>query len=78
MKILEGLLTVNGVDIYKEYNVFLAEDSAGSHANYDELLKIPAMKASRLCCAADGWSSPCRNWERLTGCISRVVPHSRW
>ena len=22
MKILEGLLTVNGVDIYKEYNVF--------------------------------------------------------
>lgn len=45
MKILEGLLTVNGVDIYKEYNAFLAEDSAGSHANYDELLKIPAMKA---------------------------------
>lgn len=44
MKILEGLLTINGVDIYKEYNAFLAEDSAGSHTNYDELLKVPAMK----------------------------------
>lgn len=45
MKILEGLLTINGVDIYKEYNAFLAEDSAASHTNYDELLKVPAMKA---------------------------------
>lgn len=45
MKILEGLLSVNGVDIYKEYGAFLAEDSAGSHTNYDELLKVPAMKA---------------------------------
>lgn len=44
MKILEGLLTINGVDIYKEYSAFLAEDSAGSHTNYDELLKVPAMK----------------------------------
>lgn len=44
MKILEGLLTINGVDIYKEYNAFLAEDSAASHSNYDELLKVPAMK----------------------------------
>lgn len=45
MKILEGLLTINGVDVYKEYNAFLAEDSAASHTNYDELLKVPAMKA---------------------------------
>lgn len=45
MKILEGLLTINGVDIYKEYGAFLAEDSAGSHTNYNELLKVPAMKA---------------------------------
>lgn len=45
MKILEGLLTINGVDIYKEYNAFLAEDSAAGHSNYDELLKVPAMKA---------------------------------
>lgn len=44
MKILEGLLTINGVDVYKEYNAFLAEDSAASHTNYDELLKVPAMK----------------------------------
>lgn len=45
MKILEGLLTINGVDIYKVYNAFLAETTAGSRTNYDELLKIPAMKA---------------------------------
>lgn len=45
MKILERLLTINGVDIYKEYNAFLAEDSAAGHSNYDELLKVPAMKA---------------------------------
>lgn len=45
MKILEGLLIINGVDIYKEYSAFLAEDSAGAHTNYDELLKVPAMKA---------------------------------
>lgn len=45
MKILEGLLTINGVDIYKEYNAFLAEDSATGRTNYNELLKVPAMKA---------------------------------
>lgn len=45
MEILEGLLTINGVDIYKEYNAFLAEDSASAHTNYGELLKFPAMKA---------------------------------
>lgn len=44
MKILEGLLTINDVDIYKAYNVFLTEDSAGSNTNYSELLKVPAMK----------------------------------
>ena len=44
MDILEGLITINGVDIYKEYNAFLAEDSRGSHTNYNELLKVPAMK----------------------------------
>lgn len=45
MDILEGLLTINGVDVYTEFNVFLAEDSLGSHTNYNELLKVPAMKA---------------------------------
>lgn len=45
MKILEGLLTINGVDVYKEYNAFLAEDSASARTNYDELLKVPVMKA---------------------------------
>lgn len=45
MKILEGLLTINGVDIYKEYNAFLAEDSATGRTNYNELLKVPSMKA---------------------------------
>lgn len=44
MKILEGLLTINGVDIYKEYSAFLAEDSASGRTNYEELLKAPAMK----------------------------------
>lgn len=44
MKILEGLLTINGVDIYKEYSAFLAEDSASSRTNYEELLKVPATK----------------------------------
>lgn len=36
---------MNGVDVYKEYNAFLAEDSANGCANYNELLKMPAMKA---------------------------------
>lgn len=45
MKILEGLLTINGVDIYKEYNAFLTEDSATGRTNYNELLKVPSMKA---------------------------------
>ena len=44
MKILEGLLTINGIDPYKEYRVFLAEDKADSHTNYNELVKMPAAK----------------------------------
>lgn len=36
---------MNGVDVYKEYNAFLAEDSADGRTNYNELLKMPAMKA---------------------------------
>ena len=44
MKILEGLLTINGVDIYKEYSAFLAEDNASSHTNYDALLEDSAFK----------------------------------
>lgn len=45
MKILESLLTINGIDIYKEYHAFLAEDKPGGHDNYNALLQMPAMKA---------------------------------
>lgn len=44
-QILEGLLLINEKDAYKEYGVFLTEDKPGTHTNYNELLKVPAMKA---------------------------------
>ncbi|MFA6726595.1 MAG: phage tail domain-containing protein [Prevotella sp.] len=42
MKVLEGLLQINGTDIYKEYGVFLCERKSGEFSNYEELLK-PAL-----------------------------------
>ena len=44
MEILEGLLTINGKDPYREYKAVLAEDKESSHSNYDELLTAPAAK----------------------------------
>lgn len=36
---------INETDVYKQYGVFLTEDKGGTHTNYNELLKPPAMKA---------------------------------
>lgn len=47
MKILEGLLTINGSDPYLDFGAFLAEEEAGGHANYDALLKGPKLKEQR-------------------------------
>ncbi len=44
MEVLEGLLFINKKDVFKEYGVFLHEDKAGAHTNYNELLKPPSMK----------------------------------
>ncbi len=44
MKVLEGLLFINEKDVCREYGVFLHEDKAGAHTNYNELLKPPSMK----------------------------------
>jgi hypothetical protein len=44
MEILNGLLFINGIDVFAEYGLFLTEDSASSYSNYSELLKTPKMK----------------------------------
>ncbi len=44
MKVLKGLLFINEKDVFLEYGVFLHEDKAGAHTNYNELLKPPSMK----------------------------------
>ncbi|WP_042373044.1 hypothetical protein [Bacteroides neonati] len=43
-QVLEGLLLINGQDVYTTYGAYLTELKAGDHANYNELLKPPAMK----------------------------------
>lgn len=43
--ILEGLVFINEVDVYKVYSAYLVEEKQGTHTNYNELLKPPAMKA---------------------------------
>jgi len=45
MDILEGLLTINGTDIYKEYGVFLCEKKDDEFSNYEELMKPAVAKA---------------------------------
>jgi hypothetical protein len=42
--ILEGLLMINGVDVYTQYGAFLSEENAADHTNYDALLKPADMK----------------------------------
>ena len=44
MSILKGVLLINGTDIYEEFGTFLAETAQDEHKNYDELLKMPALK----------------------------------
>lgn len=44
MDVLEGLLYINGSDVYKTYGAFLSEDREGDNSNYSELLKPPSMK----------------------------------
>ena len=48
MDILEGLLTINGVDPYLAYGAFLAyQEGEDPQANYDALLTPPALKEHR-------------------------------
>lgn len=44
MDVLEGLLFINGIDVYNEYGVYLTEENAGDHKNYDALLALPVSK----------------------------------
>lgn len=45
IKALEGLLMINGTDVWKEYGVFLTEDKEDERSNWDELLKPLTMKS---------------------------------
>lgn len=42
--ILNGLLLINGTDIYEAFGAFLAEEAQDKHTNYDALLEIPRLK----------------------------------
>lgn len=42
--IMEGLLLINGVDVWTEYGAWLAEDKEGETTNYSALQKPPAVK----------------------------------
>lgn len=42
--VLNGLLYINGTDVYTQHGAFLAEDKASDHSNYDALLKPANMK----------------------------------
>ena len=44
MEVLNGLLYINGVDVYDKYGAFLTEDAAGKNSNYSELLTPPKTK----------------------------------
>lgn len=44
---LEGLLTINDSDPYRDFGAFLVEDKPGDRKNYSELLKPPAVKAQK-------------------------------
>lgn len=44
MELLNGLLLINGVDIYQKYGAFLAEEAQDKHTNYDALLAMPPIK----------------------------------
>ena len=44
MQVLNGLLYINGVDVYVQYGAFLTEDKPSDNTNYAELLKPATMK----------------------------------
>lgn len=44
MRVLGGLITLNGIDIYQRFGVFLTEDKLGANTNYEELLRPAAIK----------------------------------
>lgn len=47
MDVLNGLLTINGIDPYIEYGAFLTEDRPNEQKNYSSLLKPAATKAQK-------------------------------
>lgn len=44
MAVLQGLLLINGVDIYTQFGAVLSEDKDGDHTNYSALMKPASMK----------------------------------
>ncbi len=49
MEALEGLVTINGTDIWKEYGAFLTEEKRGGRENLTAIMtpaKVKAMWAS--------------------------------
>lgn len=44
MKVLEGLLLINGIDVYKQYGAFLTEKENGGHENIDALFTPSGLK----------------------------------
>jgi len=47
MDVLEGLLTINGIDPYIEYGAFLTEDRPNEQKNYSSLLRPAAVKTQK-------------------------------
>ena len=45
MDILNGLLYINGLDVYETYGAYLAEEEEGEFENYSALLKIGRAKS---------------------------------
>lgn len=45
MEALEGLVTINGTDIWKEFGAFLTEEKRGGRENLNAILKASKVKA---------------------------------
>jgi hypothetical protein len=45
MEALEGLVTINGTDIWKEFGAFLTEEKKGGRENLNAILKASKVKA---------------------------------
>lgn len=70
MKVQEGLLLINGVDM-AAYGVFLCETSPGDHTNYDALMKPSKTKAPVSV------SYPERNGEELPDELGEIKHEAR-